>query len=402
MKMMLLISVTLLFSYSKGFSQDCKADADLDAVPGKYLTADQYQWPAVKAAYYNNLSTPTDKAIAKKTLGDIEKIEQQSHTGFNLTGGNWENYYSTEGYGFAGNTKLGKYTFQSSLHEYFCNKGKLIRNGEASTILRVYVNVVPFNTLGRFLQVPFGSSIGDYDFGLQYTDWANHKPADAGAQLITLFNYITCTSQPLVEVINAGGNYFQDVPEKEIRPNNSNSYIYRYWFIKQNNLPLLVPVSREEYLQALLEYYEREKLYFPKLVAKLTQDHENGVKQYSNWQADVEDKIAVVKKALSEHDEAWLQETAVVNKQEDASQTYKAKLTERTNYNRFWKFYEKENKSAPLYKYNSGYFKAGAIAVAKPQFITVAFRYVTMPSSLRMLNNFSKNIDFKALQQLLQ
>ena len=161
-------------------------------------------------------------------------------------------------------------------------------------------------------------------------------------------------------------------------------------------------MSRKEYLQSLLEYYEREKIYFQKLIAELTADRSNDIKYYSNWQADVDNKISIVNKALKENTEEWLAKQAIVNKVEDASQNYKAKLTEQTNYNRFWKFYDNENKSQPLYKYNPEYFKAAAASPAKPQFISIAFRYVTMPSSLRMFNNFIKSFSFEAVKKILQ
>jgi hypothetical protein len=393
-----LVCITTLFGICK--AQDCKTNADLDAAPGKYLTAAQYPWPAVRAEYFNNMSTAADKAMAKQVLAKIENTEQHSHNGFTLTGGNWENVYSTEGYGYAGNTRLGQYTFQSALYEFFCAKGKLVRNSEYNAVLRIYVNALPVNTLNRFIGTPFGSSMGSYDFGLQYMDWKNRKPADVQAQLISLFTYITCNSPSLLNAINSGSD-FQDVPEKDIRPNSRNN-IYRYWFIKKKAQPVLLPVSRKEFLLSLLEYYEREKLHFPKLVAKLTADRDAGVKQYSSWEADVADKIAIVKKALSEHNAEWLAVPAVINRMEDASQTYKAELAERTNYNRFWKFYDKENKSEPLYKYNPDYFKATAQGPAKPQMATIAFRYVTMPASLRVLNNFTKNFDFPELQKMLE
>ncbi|MBK0383465.1 hypothetical protein I5M32_10890 [Pedobacter sp. SD-b] len=385
-----------------GYAQDCKTNAELDAIPGKYLTAAQYPWPAVRAEYFNKLATAADKAMAKQKLGQIEKIEQQSHNGFTLTGGNWENIYDTEGYGYAGNTKLGKYTFQAALYELFCAKGKPVRNSEYSSVLRIYVNAIPVNTLSRFINNPFGSSMGDYDFGLQYMDWKNHKPADVNAQLISLFTYFSCNSNSLIDAINSGENYFQDVPEKDIKPNNRNNYIYRYWFIKKKDIPVVVPVSRKEYLQSLLEYYDREKLYFLKLIAELTSNHDKSIERnYGNWEADVADKIAVVKKVLGERNEEWLAAPALINRMEDASQNYKAKLKERTNYNRFWKFYDNDNKSETLYKYNPAYFKTTSVS-AKPQLATIAFRYVTMPSSLRILNNFTKNFDFDALKKLFE
>ncbi len=403
MKRILIFNLTVALVLAQQLvAQTCKTTAELDAFPGKYLTAAQYPWPAVRAEYFMNMATAADKAMAKQILGQIEKTEQQSHAGFSLSGGNWENYYSTKGYGYFGNTKLGQYRFESSLHEFFCLNGKLKRNDEAGTILRIYVNDIPTNTLDRFLKQPFGSSIGEYDFGFQYLDWKNHKPADVNAPLIDLFTYLSCNNEQLLKAINSGESYFQDVPEKDIKPNNRSSFIYRYWFIKKKDLPVLLPVSRREYLESLLEYYERERLYFPKLLAQLNEEHSNSIKQYSSWEADVSDKIAVVKKALNDHDNDWLSAQAVINRTEDAAQTYKASLKERTNYNRFWKFYDNSNKTQLLYKYNPGYFKTITKGAAKPQLITVAFRYVTIPSSLRIMNNFTEHFDFDAVRGLLE
>ncbi len=402
-KIIITTTIAALVLTQQVFSQDCKTNADLDGMPGKFLTAAEYPWPAARAEYFNNLNTAADKAMAKQILNQVEKIEQQCHTGFNLTGGNWENVYSTDGYGYAGNTKLGKYMFQSALYEYFCAKGKSTRNSEYSSVLRIYINAIPVNTLNRFLNNPF-SSPGDglYDYlGLQDKNWQNHKPT-VTAQSIDLFSYLSCNNKDLADAINNGDGYFQDVAEKDIRPDNRNNYIYRYWFVKKSNLPVLLPVNRKEYLQSLLEYYEREKTYFPKLIEKLTKDHDAGVKQYTTWETDVNDKMVAVKKALKEHDDKWLSAQAVINRVEDASQNYKAKLAEKTNYNRFWTFYDTENKGEQLYHYNPAYFKTQAANAAKPQIITVAFRYVSIPSSIRILNNFSKKFDFDAAQKLVE
>ncbi|SFQ42279.1 hypothetical protein [Parafilimonas terrae] len=403
MKPALLIFITLLFTNIRGISQDCKTTAELETAPGKYLTAAQYPWPAVRAAYFNKMNSAADKAMAKKILEQIEKTEQQTHAGFNFTGGNWENYFSTDGYDYFGNAKLGQYTFQAALHEYFCLKGKPSRNDEASTILRIYVNKIPVNTLIKFLDNPFGNSIdNDRDYGFQFLDWKNHKTTEPNAQLIPLFTFMTCNNAQLIDAINSGNNYFQDVAEKDIKLNNRNNYVYRYWFIKRKDIPVIIPVTRKEYLQSLLEYYEREKLHFAKLVPELTADRSSSVKYYSNWQADVADKIAMVKKTLAENKEEWLSEQAVINRIEDASLSYNAKLSEYTNRNRFWKFYGNENKSTPLYQYNPEYFKAAAQTAAKPQIISIAFRYVAMPSSLRILDNFTKQFDFEAVKKLVE
>jgi len=395
------ISILFLFSASVQ-AQDCKTSADLDATPGKYQTAAQYPWPAVRAEYFNEMNTAADKAMAKKTLEQIEKTEQQSHVGFNLTGGNWENTFSTVGYQYLSNLNLGQYTFSAALYELFCANGKAKRNSEYSSVLRIYVNQLQLATLDRFLSSPFGTSFGSYDFGMQYADWKNHKPADVNAKLINLFTYLTCNNSSLLETINSGNGYFQDVADKDIKLNNRSNFITRYWFIKKKDIPVLLPVSRKEYLQSLLEYYNREKIYFTKLVAQLKEEKDNSIKYYSKWEKDVADKIAIVQKTLNEHNEDWLSKQAIVNPASDNEKRYNANLTEQTNYNRFWKFYDNEARSVPLYKYNPDYFKSNQKGSASPQIISVAFRYVTMPSSLRLFKNFTEHFDFENLRTMLE
>lgn len=402
MKFVLSVLITFLSCNTSLFSQDCKTNADLDATPGKYQTAAQYPWPAARAEYFTKMNTAADKAMAKKTLEQIEKIDQQSHVGFNLTGGNWENTFSTVGYQYLSNINLGQYTFSAALYELFCANGKAKRNSEYSSVLRIYVNQLQLTTLDRFLSSPFGTSFGSYDFGMQYADWKNHKPADVNAKLINLFTYLSCNNSSLLESINSGNGYFQDVADKDIKPNNRSNFITRYWFIKKKDIPVLLQVSRKEYLQSLLEYYDREKIYFPKLIAKLKADKDNSIKYYTNWEKDVADKIAMVQKTLNEQNEDWLSKQAIINIEADNSKRYNAKLTEQTNYNRFWKFYDNEPKSQPLYKYNPAYFKTNPKGSASPQIITVAFRYVTMPSSIRLFKNFTKQFDFESLHKVIE
>ncbi len=384
------------------YAQNCKTTAELDIVPGEYLTAAQHPWPAARADYFKELKTAADKAIAKKTLEQIEKAEQQSRAGFSLTGGNWENTFSGNGYEYAGSVKLGKYYLQAGHYEFFCAAGKLKRNTEYGTVLRIYVNAIPVNTLERFLRNPFGRSFGNYDLGFEYADWKNHKLSDPGDKLIKLFTYFSCNTPSLLEAINTGQDYFQDVAEKDVKLNSRVPHIYRYWFVKKKNMPVLIPVSRKEYLVSLLEYYEREKLYFTKLVAKLTADRDNSVKQYDGWETVVNEKIELVKNILATQKEDWLGAQAIINRSEDVYQNNKHKLKEKINYNRFWRFYDNEKKSEPLYQYNAGYFKTAATGAATPQFITVAFRYVTLPSSLRLLQNFTDKFDYPAYYKLLQ
>lgn len=385
-----------MFGAQQVNAQTCKTTADLDGVPGQYLTAAQHPWPAARAEYFRELKTDADKAIAKKTLEQVEKTEQQSRVGFSLTGGNWESTFSSTGYEYAANTKLGKYYLQTAHREFVCVSGKLKLNSEYGTVLRVYVNAIPVNTLNRFLQNPFGESMGEYSLGFQYADWKNklNKPGD---KLISLFTYLSCNNPSLIDAINSGQKYFQDIDQKNVKLNTRVPHVYRYWFVKKSTAPVLIPVSRKEYLISLLEYYEREKLYFPAVIVKLTADRDQyKLKTYEGWETAVNEKIELVKNTLATQNEDWLNAQAVVSRSEDSYQNGKNKLKEKINYNRFWQFYDSEKRGEPLYQYNPDYFKTNSKGAATPQLITVAFRYVTMPSSMRLLDNFTEKFDYAA------
>lgn len=374
----------------------CNSKEELATAPGKYFTAAQYPWPAVRAEYFKKMTTAADKATAKQTLEQIEKREQQSRTGFTLAGGSWEAYYSTEGYTYAGSTKLADYRFQAAFHEYICINKKVERNGEYSTVLRVYVNSLPLQTLSRYLK---GISNADGRYSkYAYKDWKGYKPG-AAAPEIDIFTYLECSNRELINAINSGKDYWQDIPENEIRK-NTYTLVYRYWFVKRADVPLLLPVSRKEYLESLLEYYDREALSIPQSSGYVTQSAEGRQKYYGNLPAVLAGKKAIVNQVLKENSAGWLSEQAVVNGQEDLYLNQKQKLPEYSSTLTFYKFYDNEKGAGPLYKYNPAYF-SGRPSPASPAFMVLVFRYVSMPVHLRLINNFTNNFDKEAWRKLI-
>jgi hypothetical protein len=55
-----------------------------------------------------------------------------------------------------------------------------------------------------------------------------------------------------------------------------------------------------------------------------------------------------------------------------------------------------------LYKLNPVYFSKDAAGPAKPQLIELSYRYVKVPAGQRLVENFTKNFDFAAVQKMLQ
>ncbi|WP_147273655.1 hypothetical protein [Pedobacter chinensis] len=373
----------------------CAAKEELQAKPGKYFTSDQYPWPLARAEYFKKLSTTSEKATGKQVLNQIENLEQQSRTNFTLAGGNWETYYSTEGYQYAGNVRLADYRFQTAFHEYLCIRNKVERNSEYNTVLRVYVNSLPLNTLDRYLSNAFSDNLGNY----AYKDWKNFKAGIASPK-IELLNYLSAKNQELIEIINSDKGFWQDVPENEIRK-NTYEHVYRYWFVKKADVPLLLPVSRKEYLESLLEYYDREALYLPKSTNYTLQSAAQRLRYFGDLPAILANKKAIVNKVLKENSTEWLTKQAVVNVQEDTYLNQKQNLPEYSSDLTFHKFYDNEKDARSLYKYNPAYF-SDIQNTATPKFMSIAFRYVSKPAHLRLINNFTDKFDGNAWLRLIK
>lgn len=373
----------------------CATKEELATALGKYFTAAQYPWPAVRAEYFKEMTVPQDKAAAKQTLEQIEKLEQQSRAGFTLAGGSLEAYYSSEGYEYAGAKKLADYRFQAAFHEYICINKKVARNSEYSTVLRVYVNKLPVNTLSPYMRAI--AKTGDERY-LQ-KDWKNYKAGVASPE-IDVFTYLGCSSPELIAAINSGKGYWQNIPESEIRK-NTYEYIYRYWFVKKGDAPMLLPVSRKEYLESLLEFYDRESLYLTKSSNYEAASNETKQAKFGDIPAVLASKKEIVSQALKENSAEWLSRQAMVNETEDLYLNQQQKLPEYSSYLTFHKFYDNEKGSIPLYKYNPAYFSASSKSPANPEFMTIAFRYVHMPAHLSLINNFTKNFEEETWQKLL-
>lgn len=373
----------------------CNSKEELAMAPGKYFNASQYPWPAVRAEYFKKMTTASDKAVARQTLEQIEKMEQQSRGSFALAGGTWEGYYSSEGYNYFGSKKLADYRFQAAFHEYLCINKKVNRNNEYSTVLRVYVNGLALNTLNQHLSTAFYDNLGDYAF----KDQKSYK-AVVTAPKIELMNYLAEKRAGIVEAINSGADYWQDVPENEIRKNTYNP-VYRYWFVKKSNAPLLLPVSRKEYLESLLEYYERETMALPESTNYESGSAEQRQRYFGDLPAVLAHKKAIVNKVLKENRAEWLSQQAVVNTNEDQYQNQRQNLPEYSSDFTFRKFYDNEAKATPLYKYNPEYFSASHLA-ASPQFMAIVFRYVNMPAHLRLVKNFTENFNIEAWKKLIE
>jgi len=190
-------------------------------------------------------------------------------------------------------------------------------------------------------------------------------------------------------------------------------WIDRHYLITKPGIPLLIPVSRKQYLQDMLEYFEIEKANFYSTVEDLlkksaTDNSDFGIQKKQTWQAHkaaysqlYEAKKAKVKELLGNKNEEWLKLPAVV-----AGNTATDDATERLSQTGV--FYEMENWDKnifALYVLNPAYFNNAPGSSVKPSLMEVQFRYELSKESgfsERLFSNFLKNFDMNALRKMLE
>lgn len=375
----------------------CSSKEEVSKLLGQYVSAAEYPWPAARAEYFKKLNSNAEKAKAKSVLEQIEKLEQQSRSDFKLAGGIWEATYSSQGYQYVGNTKLADYRFQVGLYSYLCIDNKVRRNDEYSTVLRTYVNTFPLQTWSKYLRHIAKTKDISLTTAYAYKDWKNYKNG-AVAPTIDIMNYLECSNLDLIKAINEGTAYWEEAANEN--SGNTEGHLFRYWFVKKPE-PILVPVSRREYLESLLEYYVREEMYLPKSTNYELGSKESRLQYFGDLNAVLGNKKAIVNKLLKEKDQQWLAKQAVINTQEDEYLNQKLQLPDYSSNLTFHKFYDNEKLGVPVYKYNPSYFKGNLQNTATPMFMTVVFRYTNNPTSLRILNNFSANFREEAWRKQL-
>ncbi|MBS1665417.1 MAG: hypothetical protein JST68_30525 [Bacteroidetes bacterium] len=338
-------------------AQACQTSAELDALPGKYIDAAHCEYPAQRASWLNDLKTQANISMAGKVLTQIEGIERDSRKGFDLKGVVLKSSFSGRNLDYVnGGSTIAPYDWQLGCYEYICVNKKIMTNSEYQTVLRVYVNLFK-DVEGAFdvTEAPYFLTAGRYD-----------------GKFIGLHYFYRVKDKRLLEAMNSGIGFYQDVRDEGVKQGNRSVYITRHWYITKAGQPVLVPVSRGEYLRALVEYYQRAKL-----------------------------GTALVDKALKEHDEGWLAKPAVVDprsQKPDASVAVE-----------FWD----DKNGDVLYKLSPAYFSkdaaggagssgTGVGAAAKPRMVELAYRYTKVPAGQRLVENFTKNFDFTAVQKMLE
>ncbi|WP_449437536.1 hypothetical protein [Pedobacter steynii] len=398
----------------------CNGDAD--GLPGKYTDHTNPKYPS-------SLKGPApDKAAMTKQLIAFEKLEEASRANFQLTGcvarvsfsGGDKNTYI--------NIVRNGYDYQLGVYQNVCHVTQHIVKtvGEYRTVLRVNVN--PYliadglRGAGEFYltdrsvryQLPIDAKEGpDYEKDKKTNPSHISQYFSEGTLLTGRSNDYKNKHADFLK-LNNGSGYVENFMSgsRDDKPNPKGyKWIDRHYLITKQGVPLLIPVTRKQYLEDLLEYFEIEKANFYYSLNELIKRNagntsDNAQKRAAVLEADktaypklYEDKKAKVKQLLATQKEEWLQKQAVVAANNITYDAYE-------RLNEIGKFYDKEDEyRIALNVLNPAYFKTNTTQPStSPILIEVQFRYEIGGDrgfSERLFNNFLKNYDLESLKKML-
>lgn len=430
MKQFLILSA-VLFVNTVAFSQGIKkinnpltpCNGTADDVTGIYTDHNNTKYG------FSLKGTPAEKTMMMKNLISIEKLEEASRSNFKLTGCVARVSFSRTDNGKYGKYAYAGYGYQLGVYRLVCHITEHVPKivDEYRTVFRVDMN--PY--------IPTGAKAGGTgEFYMKYGNPVYDIPveAKAGPNFEKDKNSNPSrVSQYISESLLRGSrsDAYKDFHGDFLKLNNGEGYVEhweagarydkhgpdsyqcidRHYFITKPGVPLLIPVSRKQYLEDMLEYFEIEKANFEYSNAEKIKNIGNNTSDYAKktlaaLEADklVYPKIYEAKKAkvndlLAKQKPEWLQKPAVVDNNnwlKDANDRLTA----------LGRFYDGEGeKVSALYVLNPAYFVANNGQAAKPLLIEVQFKYEITKDygfSSRLFTNWEKNFDMEALRKMLQ
>lgn len=380
-----------LLVYSTAFAQPCTKSDDLLNIPGSLK--DHTKFPIGGGTF-----TALEKPVALKTLIRAENLCKK---GFTLKGGEASCWFHLEDGGYFDVNPVTVYRLKIGFYRHICVNGKKVNSDEYGVDFNIIINPELDD------HYPFAVPPSANEF---YQDRAK-----LGYLPISIFRYLSMTAA-MGESINNGKGY-----TGYTTGNNYNEHKdeYRNWYITKPGTPILIPVTRKEFLESLLECYEREKRFVTNRMKIKLDESIRYMAQYQKsgnkamYQSHLENKQQA-EKAMSEldgillnkkqvvqdllkKDTKWLQQPAMIDPGKRIAFDER-KPQESMVFTGFF--------SGPaahtLYRYNPALAAALKSQPAKPLFFQVQYRFKSEELfSKQITEGFVKGFDFEALRKLL-
>lgn len=229
-------------------------------------------------------------AAMMKNLTAIEKLEEASRKDFKLTGCAARVSFARYDNSNYGKNVYARYGYQLGVYAYVCHVTEQIPKivGEYRTVFRVDINPS---------LMPVGiQTVGVGEFSMKYgnpryeiSDEVKSKYPNPSAQYFSEETLLTGRSDDYKNKhvdflkLNNGNGYvenWQGGNRYDNHGSNSYQWIDRHYFITKPGVPLLIPVSRKQYLEDMLVYLELEKANFELLNTKQLSEITN---QTTEW-----------------------------------------------------------------------------------------------------------------------
>lgn len=414
---LLILGFTPTFSQTKAVQDaavPCVDDADADRLPGKYYDHTRPKYPMSLKA-----DSPQEKTAMLSQLIALEKLEEKSRSNFVVNGCVLRTSFSNLSKTFFGNYYHASYEYQLAAYANVCHvREHVVKTvGEYRTVIRVAVNpsidgLMLFGGNSDFYitdkSVRYDIPI-DAEMNKRSAGYLTKNPGSRISQYFLMDK--STTNMDDFDKINNGKGYVEEVMQGS--DPKQYQWLNRHWYITKTGMPLLVTVTRKEYLEALLEFYELERINFLTMMGFKKQDDERSTseeakKRLSTYDMDKSayEKIYSTKKSkvsqiLASQNADWLKQPAVVGpdrflRPNDYTKASNGLLD-------FERFYDNEPKNLAIYQYNPAYFKNNQQQPIKPLFMRIQFRYeMGKGYSERLFDNFQKNYDMEALRKMLE
>lgn len=418
-----LLNSTFSYSQSKQLTApQVPCNGNADAVPGIYTSHTQPKYGI------NLKGSAAEKAAMMKTLVAIEKLEEASRKDFTLTGCAARVSFARWGNSNYNKNSFVRYGYQLGVYQYVCHVTEHVPKivDEYRTVVRVDINPdlrggIHAGGTGEFsingqvrYEIPIEAKEGaDFEKDMKNNPSKVSQYLSEAAMLIGRSNNYKNKHADFLKVINGEGYVENWIRGDRYGKNGPGSYqwIDRRYLITRPGVPLLVAVSRKQYMEDMLEYLEIEKANFDYSNGKMIKDIANEQAEWARKRRTVleedkqaypkvyEAKKAKLKELLANSRPEWLQKPAVVD---NNNRTYDANKRLES----LGKFYEAEDEfTSALYVINPAYFNSTGGQSTKPLFIEVQFRYELgreSEFSERLFSNFLKNFDMDALRKMLE